>query len=129
MKISEDLLQLIAADLRGEVIEVLRDWRWYEICALDELLSSYYVGSKLRIKPKTITLAGVEFPEPMRVAPKIGEGYWLAYATEAADVSPMTWNNELSDKWRLKRGLVQARRQGALDQTRAMVLSVGGSLE
>ena len=131
MNIKDDLLQLIAAAGRGEVIEVLRQSGWHEICDLDELLSSYHIGSKLRIKPKTITLAGIEFPEPLWVAPEIGAEIWIAITTDPCSPTRCRWIDAMASDFRfwLKLGLLQATEQGAKDQAKAMILSVGGSLE
>ena len=126
MKISEELLQLIAAAGRSEVIEVLRQSGWYELYDLDELLSSYHVGSELRIKPKTITLAGVEFPEQLRVAPEIDSEFWIA---DPCKIFRDYWQDAWFHKKWLRAGLLQATEQGAKDQAKAMILSVGGSLE
>ena len=129
MKISEDLLRLIAAAGRGEVIEVSRLSGWHELYDLDELLSSYHVGSELRIKSKTITLAGVKFPEPLRVAPELGTDIWVVFSPCNRIAFLDIWRDVSFQKPLLKRGGIQATEQGAKDQAKAMILSVGGSLE
>ena len=129
MKISEDLLRLITAAGHGEVIEVSRLSGWHELYDLDELLSSYHVGSELRIKVETITLAGVEFPEPLRVAPEYGAEIWIVDPAFAHKSFRRIWTgDDIQMKW-LRESLLQTTEKGAKDQAKAMILSVGGSLE
>lgn len=53
--------------------------RWKPIKALNEYKLSYFLEDKprfeFRLKPKTITLNGIEVPEPFE--PKDGEKFWI----------------------------------------------------
>ena len=130
MKISEELQQLIAAAGRGETIEVRRDTFWLEIQKLSYLVDCHENGLPLRIKRKTITLAGVEFPEPMRAAPEIGADFWIVNLNNPECPPKFIWSDKNSyDKSWLIAGLLQGTEQGAKNQAKAMILSVGGSLE
>ncbi|MEF2156432.1 hypothetical protein V3390_09385 [Luteimonas sp. FXH3W] len=55
-------------------------------------------------KPRTITVAGVELPEPMREALKDGERYWLTDITEERGVYKNTWTDHPIHLHNLKRG-------------------------
>ena len=130
MKISEELLQLIAAAGRGETIESSGNGiEWEEVHTLDTLMHRDYLRLKLRTKPKTITLAGVEFPEPLRVAPEMDTEFWLVDTPFFHKVARRVWYDGTDQNYWLHAGLLQVTEQGAKDQSKAMILSVGGSLE
>ena len=129
MKISEDLLQLIAAAGRGEVIEYKFNTIWHDVTSFDELLSCFRSGVLISIKPKMRTLAGVEFPEPLLVAPEIGTEIWVVDPASSHKALRNVWHGEDFKKEWLRSGLMQLTEKGAKDQAKAMILSVGGSLE
>ena len=122
MKISEDLLQLIAAAGRGEVIEVLAHNNWCEVESLYDLTVMHSNRRTLRIKPKTITLAGIEFPEPLRVAPEMGTEFWLVDTHFFHKVARRVWYDGTDQNYWLHAGLLQATEKGAKDQSKAMIL-------
>ena len=55
-------------------------------------------------KPHTITVAGVELPEPLREAPSEGETYWITDFLERFGICKYTWMNLNFDAHNLKRG-------------------------
>ena len=57
-------------------------------------------------KPCTITINGVELPEPMREALKDGDMYWFTCITEQGGVYETSWDGDPSDLLHLKRGNV-----------------------
>jgi len=79
----------------------------------------------VRRRPEMIELAGVTFPEPMRVAPAAETSYWFV-SPESSRVVEYCWYKSSDELRYLKSGLCQATEQGAIAQRRAMILAVGG---
>ena len=83
---------------------------------------------KIRRRPRIITIAGLEVPEPMRKAPK--EGY-VHVANPLAHLLVRTFLWESKD-WQLKvlrLGLVHATEDAAQQHARALILASGGEVE
>lgn len=118
------------ADGRGDEFEchneVWGDGAWRPGTAFAGAICSYPDEWTVRRKPKTIRIGEMEVPEPMRVAPPDGTIFWLVETN--ADVSyPRPWScGRAQERW-LAYGLCQATEKGAIDQRRAMILSVGGT--
>lgn len=55
-------------------------------------------------KPRTITVAGVELPEPLREATAVGEWYWFTDITVGRGVFQCRWTDHPTDLLYLKRG-------------------------
>lgn len=85
-------------------------------------------GYELRIKPETMSLAGHEFPVPVREALKVGQNYWIPRIDLGDYGEPHTWSDHYIDGGYLKLGLIQITREGAIDQAKAMIASVGGKV-
>lgn len=81
----------------------------------------------LTLAPKTITLCGIEFPEPVREDLNDGDEYWYV---EVKDVTAYSykWRGDDVDELLLKRGLIQLTKEGAELQRKAMIKSVGGEV-
>jgi len=81
----------------------------------------------VRRKQKMLSINGHEFPEPMQVAPKNGESYWLA---NPADIAPnkQVWNSDDLDKMWLSSGLCHSTREAAEAHHRAIILASVGTL-
>jgi len=101
---------------------VINEDGWTELCRR--------VGDPVytvRRRPRTITIAGIEIPEPMREPPPLGTRYWCAdvvfgvYATE--------WDG-IRDEYRwLRRGLCHCTKRAAEEHVRALILASGGEVE
>lgn len=79
-------------------------------------------GGQVRIKPRTMTINGIEFPEPMREAPEVGTPYWVVdLSADVDDAAPFEWDGDNSDLRWLKAGLCQATEQGAIDCAKALL--------
>ena len=135
MNINDELHKLINAAHSGKVIEARlgSGWSagfgWNPVESLEELIGLHNDSVELRAKPKTITLAGIEFPEPLRVDPLPRAAIWIADPAGGCKAFRNYWEEALCQKDWLRNGLLQVTEQGAKDQARAMILSVGGSLE
>ena len=94
-------------------------------CKIDTALWLIYQGNgaAIRIKPKTIMIGDVEVPEPMRVAPEKDTPYWYV---GAETFTKFSWDGLASEVGWLKRGALQATKQGAEDMHAALVKQLGG---
>ena len=79
--------------------------RWTPIEALNEYKLSYFLENKprfeFRLKPRTITLNGIEVPAPFE--PKVGEKYWFIadYTSHGySDTQEGTGINSSIGKWK-----------------------------
>lgn len=48
--------------------------------SLDDIVGHMSSSTKWKIKPRTITVNGVEVPEPLRVEPKLNDMVWAIYS-------------------------------------------------
>lgn len=86
-----------------------------------------YEPHEIRIKPRTVTVAGVELPEPLRVAPENGVILWTA-GFGRDEVDNFAWGNYHVDKLCLNQGLLHSTREAA-EQWREFLLSMTRSKE
>lgn len=81
---------------------------------------------KFRRKQKTITINGIEVPEPMRVSPAYGSEYWVANPCfGSADRN--TWTCKAFDIRLLLRGICHSTESAAEQHRRALILASGGN--
>lgn len=74
-----------------------------------------------RRKPKTITVNGIEVPEPSRETPKIGDRYYLAYPVSSSGFVEYFWTNEAQEKSWLEKGLLHLTKEAAIAHAIAMI--------
>ena len=91
----------------------------------------YRAKQLIRIKPRTVTVAGVELPEPLRVAPKYNEVVWLFnpyYQAGDEGCARWLWTSSKVDKRYLESGLLHSTREAA-EKWREFLLSMTRSKE
>lgn len=74
-----------------------------------------------RRKPKTITVNGIEVPEPIREEPKVGEKYFLVSLTAFTLVTSNPWANDKYDNEWLNKGLVHLTEEAAIAHAEALL--------
>lgn len=74
-----------------------------------------------RRKPQTITVNGVEVPEPMREEPQNTDWYYLAYPFSEALYAQYIWTGEKSEKLWLEKGLLHSTPEAAIAHAKAMI--------
>ena len=124
MNIPEKIRPYLEAALRGETIQAKFNNQWIELETLKGLLD----WETLRIKHKPITLAGIEFPEPLRFAPKIGTLCWVVCVSYEKPTYSVTWHSLKAYMNLLNENLIQETEQGAKDQARAMLQAVANAV-
>ena len=82
---------------------------------------------EVRIKPETMTLAGHEFPEPVRKSLKYGTPYFMVSVGDAP-YTEHKWRGHQHDHRGLQHGLIQITAEGAIAQAKAMIAAVGGEV-
>ena len=75
-----------------------------------------------RRKPQTITVNGVEVPEPMRKEPKKTQHYYLAYPISKNMYAQFDWAGTKADKLWFEKGLIHHTREAAIAHTKALLL-------
>lgn len=119
------LSQIVQAWENGEIIEqqyIDGSWReWapfykyvsgvrgfdYSDCAL-----AFY-EHRLRIKPRTLSINGVEFPAPEITEPEMGTRYWIPSTSPAYHVMGFKWRGDDSDMYYLNAGYVHLNEESA----------------
>lgn len=115
------LLRAIADGEKIELLSVNEDW--IDIAAdavLAHISHGYARGANYRIKPQTITINGIEVPEPMRVAPVPGSYYWVPSPESEVFTLKSRWLNDDFDRRRMERGMCHATQAGAEAHCKAL---------
>lgn len=80
---------------------------------------------RFRRKPKTITINGIEVPEPLRVDPGYKEVYWIASVSYNCAQTSVWRSDDVDKKW-LASGLIHSTKEAAEQHRRALILASGG---
>ena len=83
----------------------------------------------VRRRPRTITIAGIEVPEPMREAPPKGTQYHCPDLLERGEVSWVNWSGQSLDYQYLARGICHYTEEAAQQHARALIIASGGEVE
>ena len=103
---------------------VINEDGWTELCRR--------VGDPVytvRRRPRTITIAGIEIPEPMRTAPPVGATYWIATPLHRFKTHRMQWGGAVVERDWLRRGLCHLTKEAAETHSRALIIASGGEVE
>ena len=90
--------------------------------------SDYRIEYDLFLAVPTLSINGYEYPEPERVAPKIGSRYWFSTLAQDDTVHTSVWSDDIIDIRLLRRGLVHLTREAAEAHARAIILAGGGEV-
>ena len=107
-------------------------WEWsynhetWEQCFKD---LSWFSGYQYRRKPRTTSINGHEFPEPMRVAPAEKTQCYLPDYIASSLYAVFIYHGIGFSERLLKRGLVHATKEAAIDHAKAIILGGGGVWE
>ena len=85
--------------------------------------------NRVRIAPRTITVNGIEVPEPMRVEPQLEAEYWVAEVTRERPAKYLWHGGDIGKRW-LRRGLLhttEAAAQAHVDAILALSRMDGGA--
>ena len=74
-----------------------------------------------RREPRTITINGIEVPEPVREAPKLGEVVFLVNLSSFALVTASPWANDVYDQQWLNKGLLHFAEEAAIAHAKALL--------
>lgn len=120
------VLPFIEAAASGEVVQGSCDngGEWFDLdsaSACDPALTFDFDDYEYRIKPRTIMIGDIEVPEPMLVAPKKGDFYYLVVLSDE-DVATMQAYHEMhcEEMW-LRRGLCHHTEEAAITHAKALI--------
>jgi hypothetical protein len=85
------------------------------------LMIADFCADRIRIKPETVTINGIEVPSPVREPLKDGEQYWFVASELATPVSASEWSGDSFDGRMLERGLMHRTRDAALAHFKALI--------
>lgn len=74
-----------------------------------------------RRKPQTITVNGIEVPEPIREEPKVGEKYFLVSLATFTLVIPNSWANDAYEIQWFNKGLLHFTEEAAITHAKALL--------
>lgn len=119
----KELLPIVQAGANGEEIEYsLSEGVWYNFKNAEPDLLSFEIGEDYRIKPKTITVNGIEVPEPIRKEPTKGDTlYFIPVLSSPSFYAQVYWNGDETDHHRLKHGLLHHTKEAAIAHAKAML--------
>ena len=86
------------------------------------------VDDRLRRRPRTITIAGIEVPEPMWEAPLAGAQYFVPHLTTPALSAQYHWDDDAVAQRNFSRGLCHHTPEAAKQHARALILASGGEV-
>lgn len=82
---------------------------------------TWHEDNKYRRRTQTITVNGVEVPEPMRKEPEKAEWYYLAYPISEDLYAQCTWTGARIDRLWLEKGLLHSTPEAAIAHAKAMI--------
>ena len=74
-----------------------------------------------RRKPKTITVKGIEVPEPIREEPKVGEKFFLVNLASFTLFDFSSWTGDKYDQQWLNKGLLHFTEEAAIAHAKALL--------
>lgn len=90
-------------------------------CQYNALINAYNTY-EYRIKPRTITVNGIEVPEPVRQPLMDGQKYFTVTVTNPSSlVNSARWNDDKVDNHSLNLGLIHLTREAAQLHAEAMI--------
>jgi len=112
--------ELIKQWLEDDSLEV--EWREFVNTSWNYVRSpSWDEDTEYRIKPKMIRCGDLEFPEPMRVAPKRGDMYWVASICNRFLAYEFNWDDCTADGVNLARGVCHKTNEAAEAHAKALI--------
>ena len=81
----------------------------------------WFEGQEYRFKPRTIRIGDMEVPEPMRVAPNVGDVYWVVDLMAQELCTELAWNGADPERRWLSNGTCHATKEAAIRHGKALV--------
>ena len=120
------VLPFIQAAASGEVVQVSfdngGDWDCMDRFPMsDPVISFDFDDYDYRIKPRTIMIGDIEVPEPMLVAPKKGDYYYLVSLLDEDVAAVQAYDEMHCEEMWLRRGLCHHTKEAAITHARALI--------
>lgn len=80
------------------------EWEDLSFCYAGVVDALWRETNQYRIKPRTITRT-ITYPEPMKVAPKVGDVFWVVNLFSDVTASQSVWDGGKYDRLWLSRGM------------------------
>jgi len=119
IQLTENQREILQALLDGRDIEATDvNNKFYDVTTFEGFISNTAYFRKIRIKPRTILVNGVEVPEPMKVKPEEGTLYYIATPYPE---SPVTWVYDKFDEDYFNAGICHSTPEAAALHWEAMI--------
>lgn len=125
-----DLLRAIAdgKQMQGRLQEDGCDWfDIYPDQAIGAIASDY--SMKVRIKPETVLINGIECPAPMRVAPALGAMFYCPDIVRKNGYNACVWYGSVADENLLANGVCFATTEDAAAAAHAITALLAGGAQ
>ena len=98
------------------------EWKTPTLSSLESMLHALYSQQTIRLAPlpDEITIPARVIPAPLREAPKVGAPVFLADPTMTEYCYSFRWEDCISNRMFLERGLVYGVRENAIKTSKAM---------
>lgn len=127
MKKEHEYAQVLRWIADGEAVQtydyLISEWiDRHSTALLRDIFNQETAPENFRIKPRTILINGIEVPEPLISAPKVGISYcYLSLGHREHSVYESRWNDDIADHRILKRGLIHLTKEAAETHARALL--------
>lgn len=81
----------------------------------------WFEGQEYRFKPRTIRIGDMEVPEPMRVAPNVGDVYWVVDLMAQELCTELAWNGDDPERRWLSIGVCHVTKKAAIQHAKALI--------
>ena len=109
---------LIIAWANGETIQCWNNelQAWRDLCQ-----PSFNSDVKFRVKPKTISINGIEVPAPVTDKLELHQSYFTPSLMDFSFYNPSVWSNSELDNDNLRRGIVHLSEKAAIQHSKALL--------
>ena len=117
-----EVLQGFKSGRGWQFLSTANEWKTPILSSLESMLHALYSGQTIRLAPlpDEITIPARVIPAPLREAPKVGAPAFLADPTMTEYCYPFRWEDCMSNRMLLERGLVYATSENAIAASKAM---------
>lgn len=119
IKLTENQREILQAVLDGKDIRSTDIYsRFYDVTTYEEFIVNAFYSRRIEVKPRTITVNGIEVPEPMKVRPEEGTLY---YTSSTNPEQFLKWRGDNFDETCFNDGICHSTPEAATLHWEAMI--------
>lgn len=114
-----------------DAAETDKPWERWEYCGSDPpwirltCHPQWWLWQQYRRRPRTITINGIEVPEPMREAPELNSVYWYPQFGYTNIIGHHKWTGDETDRICLSHGICHSTPEAAALHAKALLSFTG----